>query len=77
MTGWWKCHFEPFDCHSERSEESPPLAQDKLCEKSNLMHRNFNVLRFPLKLVLARFYRGACGNDMLGMTTLRLLSFPT
>ncbi len=30
------------------------------------MYRNFNVLRFPLKLVLARFKRGACGNDTFG-----------
>ncbi len=30
------------------------------------VYRNFNVFRFPLKLVLARFYRGARWNDTFG-----------
>ncbi|HLG29685.1 MAG TPA: hypothetical protein VI387_05695, partial [Candidatus Brocadiales bacterium] len=29
-----RCHVEPFACHSERSEESHPSAQDKLHETS-------------------------------------------
>ena len=29
------CHSEPFACHSEQSEESPPLAQRKLGEESD------------------------------------------
>jgi hypothetical protein len=29
-----RCHPEPFACHSERSDESPQLAQGKLREGS-------------------------------------------
>jgi hypothetical protein len=50
--------LEPFVCHSERSEESRSIAQDKLREESQ------DKLREGSKIA-QRFFAGACPEQSL------------